>query len=411
MSTSQAVVDEYDLTSPEFFAAPTATLAALRVERPVHFHRALNAWVLTRYADVASALKDPALSVDRNGEIGRGGSEAVASDLSAVNAIVSRWMVFSDPPHHTRLRGAVHRAFQPQALQGLRPTVEAIVAELLDAADVAGHFDAFGDLGAPLAERVTEHMLGLPPGSSRQLKRWTEDLFELVGAAHADDEIVAANARGVNACRHYIAEIVRARRGGEGNDLVSQLVRDVGTSFSEEEVVGLVITLIAGAYETTAYAVANGLHALLQHPRELQRLRAEPELAPRAVEEILRYCGPALGVQRRALRQVFVAGTRIAPRERLYCMLHAANHDPEVFTDPGVFDIGRPSLRNLGLGLGPHFCLGAWLTRLEIKSAIMQTVERFPELALDPAHEPAWGGNFAMRGVKPLRLRTTTREA
>jgi cytochrome P450 len=398
----------YDLASEHFFANPESTFGPMRVRDPVYFDPALSAWILTTYEDVSEALRSPSLSVDRNGEIGRGGSPEVAARLGEVNGLISQWMVFSDPPRHTRLRGIVAKAFQPQAVRKLISKIGQTVDELLDQVEPQGKWDALADLGVPLAERITAHMLGLPSDSPRQLKRWTEDLFALLGAGKASDGVVRASADGIDACRAFIRQVVEARRAAPGDDLITEIVQNASDEFSEEEIVGLVITLIAGAYETTAHTIANGLFALLRYPEQLRRLREEPTLIESAVEEIFRFDGPALSVQRRAKQDLVIRGTPIRERDRIYCMLHAANHDPSVFTRPAALDITRSPCRHVGLGLGPHFCLGAWLTRLETQAAIVKTVQRFEHLRLAGDTAPEWVASFAMRGLKKLVLTAST---
>jgi cytochrome P450 len=398
----------YDLASDQFFANPESTFGPMRARDPVYFDPGLSAWILTTYEDVSEALRSPSLSVDRNGEIGRGGSAEVAGRLGDFNALISQWMIFSDPPRHTRLRGVVAKAFQPQAVRKLTSAIGRTVDELLDQVEPQGKFDALADLGVPLAERITAHMLGLPSDSPKQLKRWTEDLFALVGAAKASDAVVRASADGIDACRAFIGTVVQARRSAPGDDLVTDIVQNANGELSEEDIVGVVIALIAGAYETTAHTIANGLYALLRHPAELERLREQPSLIENTVEEIFRYEGPALGLQRRAKQDLLIRGTPIRERDRIYCMLHAANHDPSVFRNPAALDITRSPCRHVGLGLGPHFCVGAWLTRLETQEAIIRTVQRFTNLRLASETAPEWVGNFAMRGLKQLVLSTST---
>ncbi len=407
MSAVKQPVVAYDLASPLFFSDPEATtFARMRARDPIYFDPGLSAWILTTYEDVSRALKSPDLSVDRNGEIGRSSSHGVAPQLRSVNSIVSQWMIFSDPPRHTRLRSVVAKAFQPQTLRSLLPIIDQTVDDLLDHAEREGAFDVLTDLGVPVSERVTAHLLGLPRESPKQLKSWTENIFGFVGAGNASDDVVYANAAGINAFRTFVAEVIDARRQAPGDDLVTQLLRDAGSDYTEEELVGLVITLIVGAFETTSYSITNGLYALLRHPHQLQLLRAQPELIESAVEETLRFDGPALSVQRRAKCDVTIRDTSIRERDRIYCMLHAANHDPAQFSRPSQLDIAR-NPKQLGLGLGPHFCLGAWLTRLETQRAILKTVQRFPNLRLAEGSQPQWTANFAIRGLRQLVLSTS----
>jgi cytochrome P450 len=158
---------------------------------------------------------------------------------------------------------------------------------------------------------------------------------------------------------------------------------------------------MAGAYETTTYLISNGLLALLQHPDQLQRLRENPTLIDSAVEELLRYDGPALSVVRRVIEDTEIGGKCLRTGQKVYCMLHAGNRDPERFPEPDRLDIGRKDNRHLGLGQGIHFCLGAVLTRIETKIAINTIVQRLPDLRLD-THELTWVPNLAMRGLQAL---------
>jgi len=408
MSAAPKSVTAYDLSSKRFFDDPESTsFARMREADPVYYDPGLSAWILTTYEDVSQALRSPDLSVDRNGEIGRGSSDAVAPQLRSVNAVVSQWMVFSDPPRHTRLRSVVAKAFQPQTLRGLVPFIDQTLDELLDQAERQGTFDVLTELGEPLSERVTAHLLGLPTNSPKLLKRWTADIFGFLGAARASDEIVHANANGIEALRAFCSGVIAARRTAPGNDLVTQLLDDAQGDFTEEELIGLISTLIAGAFETTSYSITNGLLALLRHPAQREQLLADASLIEGAVEETLRFDGPAFSVQRRAKCDLRLRGIPIHERDRIYCMLHAANHDPAQFSRPSELDITRSPCRQLGLGLGPHFCLGAWLTRLEAQRAIWKTLQRFPNLRLAEGSHPEWIANFAIRGLRQLVLSTS----
>lgn len=394
----------YDLHSSGFFASPDETLARMREVDPVYYDERLKAWVLTRYDDVAEVIRHPNFSVDRNGMIGRNGSALLAEQLESVNKKVREFMVFSDPPRHTRLRAAVSKAFQPQALRSLEPLVEEFAHGLLDDLADSENFDVLHDYGEPLAEQVTAYMLGLPPEDSARLKSWTLDLFGLLGASNAADDLVRANARGMEAFEEYIGRIVASRRQSTSADLTSQLVREASGEFSEAEIVSLIITLIAGAYETTSHLISNGVYTLLRHPDQLDVLRRNPGKVTGAVEELLRYCGPAFAVQRRALSDTKIRGQEVRERERIYCILHAANHDPSTFVKPAQLNIERTPCRHVGLGLGAHFCLGAWLTRMETQVGINTLLARCPSLARTSDAEPEWAADFAIRGLRKLEV-------
>lgn len=228
-------------------------------------------------------------------------------------------------------------------------------------------------------------------------------MFMLFGAGFATDEVVEATYQSLIACTEYFEAILGQRRQNPGTDLIGKLivVEERGSMLSEEELTGACITLMAGAYETTTYLIGNGLLALLRHPDQLQRLRENPMLIDSAVEELLRYDGPALSVVRRAIEDTQIGGRWLRTGQKIYCMLHAANRDPERFPEPDRLDIDRKDNRHLGLGHGIHFCLGAVLTRLETKIAINTLIQRLPNLHLNP-DELTWVPNLAMRGLHSL---------
>lgn len=394
---------KYDILSPSFYAAPDATWHRMRTEDPVYWHPELEAWILTRYDDLQSVIRDSRFSVDRGGQIGKGGSAQVRDKLDFCNHFFARRMVFSDPPRHTHLRTLVAKAFTPHLADSLQPAIANLADELIDAVRGVGRMGAIRDFAGPLPALVTAQMLGIPRERISDLKRWSSDMFRLFGAGWATDEVVEATYQSLVACRKYFGTLIAQRRKNPSNDLISKLitVEEQGNKLSAEEIEGACITLMAGAYETTTYLISNGLLALLQHPEQLQRLRENPTLIDSAVEEFLRYDGPALSVVRRAIKDTEIGDQRLRAGQKIYCMLHAGNRDPVRFADPDRFDIGRKDNRHLGLGQGIHFCLGAVLTRIETKIAINTIVQRLPDLRLD-TDELTWMPNLAMRGLKVL---------
>jgi len=237
------------------------------------------------------------------------------------------------------------------------------------------------------------------------LREWTSTMFVLFGVSSATDAEVERGYDCLLACREFFAGLVEERRKRPRDDVIGHIVRTAGRELSPDEVVGLCITLVAGSYETTSYLITNSLHALLANPAELALLRERPELMEGAVEELMRFAGPALSVQRRALVDVELRGKTIRAKDVVYCMLHAANHDPEVFEHPERLNIQRAPGRQLGFGAGAHFCLGAWLSRLETRTALAAVIQRFPELRLSD-FEPAWTNSLAIRGLPQLPLVT-----
>jgi pimeloyl-[acyl-carrier protein] synthase len=402
----------YGLLTDTFHADPAPVFARMRAEHPVHWDPGLGTWVITRYDDVTRVIRDPALSVDRGGSISRAASAESAAELAWCSTFVLRWMVFSDPPRHTRLRDAVRRAFTGQMVERLRPAAEAATAAALARAAPDGRLEVLADLAVPVPALVTAELLGLPAGDLELLKRWTADTFGLLGAGVASAAVVRAAHRSLRECRDYFAEVIESRRRRPGGlDLISEVVRaDAAAELDDEELIGLCFTLVAGAYETTTHVVGNGLWCLLQHPRELARLREGRASITRAVEELFRFDGPALSVMRRTVAALPVGDAEIPAGDNVYCMLYAANRDPDRFPDPDRLDLERSDVRHLGLGHGIHFCLGAALSRMEA-AVMLAALVRLPALQLDRealgGGEPRYLANLAIRGLAALPVRFT----
>jgi cytochrome P450 len=397
--------EKYDLLNPLFFANPHPILDQMRREDPIYWHSQLESWIVTRYVDVYNIIRDPKFSVDRGGKIGKSKSLLVQDQLNFCNDYFSQWMVFSDPPRHTRLRNLVGKAFTPQLIKSLEPIIQNFADELIDAIPMVGKMDVIEDFATPLPALVTAQFLGIPRQDIPLLKGWSRDMFMLFGSGWASEEIVNATYQSLVASIQYFDDLIAYYRCHPGDNLITQLIaaEDGGSVLSNEEMTATCITLMAGAYETTTYLISNGILALIQHPQQLQMLQANPQLIDSTVEEILRYCGPAFSVVRRAIANVEIDGKLISEGEKVYCVLHAANHDPVKFPHQDQFDITRPENRHLGLGQGVHVCLGAALTRLETKIAINTILQRFQNIQLEH-QQLTWLPNLAMRGLQTLPI-------
>lgn len=397
--------EKYDLLNPLFFANPNPILDQMRREDPIYWHSQLESWVVTRYVDVYNIIREPRFSVDRGGKIGKSKSSLVKNQLDFCNQYFSQWMVFSDPPRHTRLRNLVSQAFTPQLIKSLEPVIQNFADELIDAIQIVGKTELIEDFATPLPALVTAQFLGIPSQDIPLLKRWSRKMFMLFGSGWASEEVVKTTYQSLMESIQYFDHLIAQYRECPGENLISQLIatEDSSSVLSREEITATCITLMAGAYETTTYLISNGLLALLQHPQQLEMLRENPQLIDSTVEEILRYCGPAFSVVRRAIANVEIDDKLIGEGEKIYCILHAANHDPGKFDHPDKFDITRQENRHLALGQGVHVCLGAALTRLETKIAINTILQRWRNIQLE--HQKlTWIPNLAMRGLKELHI-------
>jgi cytochrome P450 len=327
--------------------------------------------------------------------------------LSGLERLLTRWAVFTDPPDHTRLRGLMNRAFTPRAIEALGPRIGSIVDRLIDGIAARGEADLIADFAYPLPATVIAGMLGVPEPDVARFKSWSDDLAAFVGGAQAMPDKYARAARGIADMDVYFRDIIRARKAAPARpDIIGGLIaaEENERAFNEDELVATAVLILFAGHETTTHLIANGLLALLAHPAELAKLRARPELAESAVEEMLRYDGPVATVTRVARENIAIDGRRIGRGNRLFLGVAAANRDPDRFPDPDRLDIERPDNRHLAFGYGPHFCIGAPLARLEARIAFNRLLARLGDITL-ASDQLEWTDNLVLRGMTALPIR------
>lgn len=334
----------------------------------------LARWLITRHDDVIAALSDPRLSSEqvypRDCAVARLITEEQTSASAQLTAAgtLSRTMIASDPPVHTRLRKLVVREFSAKRLDALRPRVQQIADELADAVAVRGEVDLIRSFAFPLAVRTIGELLGVSDEVRTLLPSEDEREAPMI-------PIDVAHAAAV--------DWIEARRHEPADDLLGTLVaaHEQG-QLSYEELVGMPFVLLIAGHVTTGHLIGNGVWTLLQHPEQLAELRRDPALVASAVDEVLRHVGPATLVSRYALEDVEIGGTTIPAGSYVRAMLSAARHDRDRFPDPDRFDIHRGDGAELAFGHGIHYCLGARLAKMEGEIAISTVLRRFPDLAL-----------------------------
>lgn len=389
---------------PSYRNNPYLQLGRLREGDPVHRSAALQAWVVTRYEDCLAVVRDhETFSSDvrtARGDIADAIQRQRAdSPLGDVYTVIG-----SDPPTHTRLRGLVNRAFTPRRVAAMRPHIEEIAAELLAEAPDRGAWELMTGLAQPLPIVVIAEMLGVPPEDRQRFKEWSTVLAATTDIVR--NESVARDARRVtDELIEYLGAFVEARRREPQDDLISTLIEagEDSERLSHEELLAFAILLLVAGNETTTNLIGNGMAALLAHPAAIDRLRAEPERLPDAIEEMLRYDSPVQGLVRFARVDTEVGGQAIAAGDVLLCMLGAANHDPRQFPEADTFDIERSENRHLSFGQGIHYCVGAPLSRLEAEVAFRALLARWPSFELAEGGL-ARGGTFLLRGPDRLEI-------
>lgn len=403
---------EFDLSRPEVRADPYPLLDRLRREDPVHWSTPLRGWLLTRYADVRAALNDPRLSADRITPFADHMAGPDGSALGAFAKALGLWVVFRDPPDHTRLRAVLARAFVAGAIQRLEPAIELLVDGLIDRVAAKGRMDAIADFANPLPIAVIGSLLGVPAGDFARLKAWSDDLATVVGTALATPDKHARALQSWQAMRDYFGALVERRKARPAADALGEIVRASGEEggLDDAELVANAVLLLFAGHETTTNLIANAVLALIRHPDELARLARAPEIAESAVEEFLRYDGPVQALTRLARVNVELGGRRIRAGERVVLMLTGANRDPAQFAEPDRLELAREPNRHIAFGYGIHFCLGAPLARLEARIAIRRLIARLGDLTLAmPA--PEWIDSLVFRGMRALPVAFTARGA
>jgi len=388
---------------PEAHKDPYPQYRRLREHDPM-LRGPLGYWVLSRYADIAAVLRDPRFGV---GVDEASLMLAMTQDGPGIATMVelSRWMLFRDPPDHTRLRGLVSKAFTPRALEAVRPRVVEIVKGLVDNIAGRGEADLITDLALPLPVTVISELLGLPIEDHAQAREWAEAIAQALDPVVTEEHATRAD-RAVAGLAAYIGGVVAQRRRDPGPDLLSRLIEaeDGAGHLSEAELISTVSLLFGAGHETTRNLIGNGMLALLRNPGELRRLREDPSLIRSAVEELLRYDSPVQLAGRGARADVVIGGERIAAGEPMMLLIGAANRDPAQFPDPDRLDIGRQDVKMLSFGGGIHFCLGAMLARTEAQVAIGTLLARVAHIEL-ATEDLAWRPHITLRGLSSLPVR------
>jgi cytochrome P450 len=397
-----------DITDLAGQADPFPALAALREAGPVSrmtMNHAVPVWVVTRPDDVLTALSDPRLSSDPR-------TSAAMTRLMRED-VLSRSMLISDPPEHTRLRRLVSKAFTARRVEALRPRIEEITGGLLDRIAPRGEAELISEFALPLPITVIGELLGVPVHDRERFRAWTDELLETPLERRMDPEHLAAAAARL---RSYVGDLIADKRRHPADDLLTGLIEasdeDDGR-LDEQELVSMTFLLLVAGYVTTVNLIGNGTLALLRAPEQLDRLRADPSRIPDAVEEFLRFDGPVnLGITRYAAEDLEIAGVPIARGDVVMLATAAADRDPDRHTDPDRLDVTAGHRGHLGFGHGIHYCLGAPLARLEGQIAFTGIVARLPDLALAvPAEELRWSAG-GLRGLRalPVVFRPTVRQ-
>ena len=398
-STPQTLL--LDLLDPGHRADPYPIYRQLRERGPLQLPDS-NLMVFSSFADCDEVLRHPSSCSDRlKSTVAQ---QAIAAGQEA-RPFGTPGFLFLDPPDHTRLRKLVSKAFSPKVVRALETDITALVDALLDAVATAGRFEVIADLAYPLPVAVICRLLGVPiedepkfSWASALLAQGLDPFIAFTGQPQGFEERMEAGLW----LRGYLRDLLRQRRADPGEDLMSGLiaVEEAGDQLTEDEIVATCNLLLVAGHETTVNLIANAVLAMLRHPEHWAALGRDSSRAPAIVEETLRYDPPVQLVGRIAGEDMSIGGVDVPRGETMMLLLAAAHRDPAVTERPDEFDPTRAAIRHLAFGLGPHFCLGAPLARLEANVALSAVTKRFPNARLET--EPAYKPNVTLRGVADL---------
>ena len=396
---------DYRPDDPAFLADPFPVYRRMQDEDPAHWSPKIKSWVLTRYEDVKRVCLDKDMSSDRLRPFFASMPGAEAAKIGDIIRYLSLWMVFRDAPEHTRLRRLTSRVFNLKSMRDMRPNIESLTAWLLEEIGDREEFDFIAAFAGPLPALVIMDMLGVPRNALAQVKRMSDDMALFIGSSRTSPEKYDIAESATHEMAEFFRVMIADRRVAPKTDLLSELIGidDAGDRLSDDELIATCILLLFAGHETTTNHVANSTRSLIDFPEQRNKLRADPGLAARAGEELLRFDGPS-GAQVRIVQvEHELHGKTLKPGDRVFIMLNAANRDPRAYPDPDRVDLERDGVAHLTFGFGLHICLGFPLARLEGEIAVPAVARHFRRMEL--AGEAEWINSMVFRGMKTMPVR------
>lgn len=394
------------LFTGEVLQNPYPTYTRLLEEGPIHYVEVAGKWAVWSvfsHAECASLAKDPRCSAKRAQQLLLPLPVSRQSEFKELARMFSLWMIFMDPPEHSRLRKLLNKGFSPAAVDALRSQMAAIVERTLGAVKPGDEIELLRDFANPMPVSVISEMMGIPEAQHGTFAEWSRAIGVFRGNPNRTVEEARAAQDALVAMTEFFRKTVADRRRNKGSDLISLLIdiEEEGEALTEEELYAQCIALLFAGHETTRNLIANGMYTLLQNPEQTAELRQNPEMIRSAVEELLRFESPVQFTARVLKEKMEVCGQPIPRGWSVLCMLGAANRDPKQFKEPNQLNLKRLNNQHLAFGAGPHFCIGNQLARLEGQVAIITLVNRFPKMKL-VGPRPEWVDTFGLRGLKAL---------
>jgi cytochrome P450 len=393
------------MLEPTFVSDPYAYCPAL-LEAPVQYSPELDAYLVTRYADVDAILQDTDQFSSSNTNVPIFPPADAAIDvLKAGDVYLPPNLINADPPRHTFVRRMVADAISPRRIRGLEPFLRQWVENAVDQIAARGHGNIYQEIGFPLPAITAFSLIGFPAEDTELLKSWCDRRVTLTYGRASEDEQVRV-AESVAAFWEYTNRFIETRMANPVDDFTSDMVRhhfETPEEFTQRDIASVLFGMSLAAHETTTNLISNGVRRLMENREQWEKLVADPSLIPNAVEECLRYDTPVITWRRRAKQDIEIQGILIPENATIMMMFFSANWDPARFENPEVFDVVRKEARNhLTFGKGVHFCSGAPLARLEMKIVLENLVAKVPNMNIVPGQKFEFTPNIAMRGPNSL---------
>lgn len=393
---------DYNPFDPQTLKNPYPCYEKLRTGESIYWSDLFNAWLCVHYDEVRTLYKHVGLSSKR--------VEAIVARIPNYSSMqdfvdsLSLWLLFCDPPQHTRIRSLVSKAFTPKFVQSMHSRVQDIVDDLLDTFLEKKCCDFIAEFAYPLPVIVIADMLGLQREDRSWLKEKSNSIASILGSPKPTSDM-AKNANDcVRELNDYFRRVIEERRKNPREDLISTFVRCEGEVLETNEILATCGVLLFGGHETTTNLLGNGLYTLIHHSDELQKLYKNKSLLATAIEEMLRFESPVQWNTRVATQEITIAGKTISPGQNVIMLIGSANRDERAFSQADKFDIQRKNNKHLAFGYGTHFCIGSALSRLEANVAFNTLLSKMRNIEID-AEEIHWRKDLAFRGLQKLPLK------
>jgi cytochrome P450 len=407
------VIDDliYDPANPETLRNPHPIFAQLRAEDPVHWSDPMQAWIVTRYDLAGQVLIDAeTYSAERLATVSKHLPAPVQDIATQILRWLSHWMVFRDPPDHTRLRRHMNKVMNLPVFEALRGSIEGIAGMLLDDLPRGEVVNVIPAFSIQLPGMVIMDLMGVPRARLLEVKSWSDDMMLFIGSARGVPDKYERARGGAVAMATLFQGMIEERRAVPQGAMLSQLIVSEagGQRLNDDELIGSLMMVLNGGHETTANLINNSLLAMARNPDQVAALRQNPDGMARAVDEFLRYDSPVLSIGRVVSKETELGSKQLSPGERIFAMLVAANRDGDVFANPDALDTRRNPNPHMAFGKGHHFCLGTPLARIEGQIAVECLLERFCRIELaEPVGDIPWINSMVTRGPTRLPLKLT----